>query len=295
MCSVQKVIEPSKDPTVTPSPMVQQNMPMESLSTPLLQREAGPARESKLKKRGSEARMATMFPDLKQIKTLVGKALRHHVYDVEDYYWESGTSQAIARHDHFKDFMQLVILMNMVWIAVETDLNNADVLCNAAPMFQISDNAFCVIFLFEILIRFMSFKHKVHALLDTWFIFDSTLVLLMIWETWIVVILYSFFGFAAGQDGARSSQLLRGLRLARLVRIARAARFLHSVPELWVLGRGMIQGLRAVVAVLVLLTIVIYLFAIIFRITLSGTEVGAGIFDSVPQSMNFLMIRYLWP
>lgn len=89
------------------------------------------------------------------------------------------------------------------------------------------------------------------------------------------------------------TQILRSLRMFRLVRVARATRLLHSMPELGVLAQGMIQGVRSVLAVLCLLMLVIYVFAVTFTMTLSGTDGVSGVFDTVPQSMNFLLLQVL--
>merc|ERR1712178_260997 len=98
-----------------------------------------------------------------------------------------------------------VVVVNTVWIAIETDYNHANVLCQAAPIFQIMDNAFCFIFTFEILVRFLSFSNKKDALQDGWFVFDASLVVLMVWETWVMTVLYEFAGFAGGGDIAKDS------------------------------------------------------------------------------------------
>merc|ERR1719424_771023 len=117
-----------------------------------------------------------------------------------------------------------VILCNTVWIAVETDHNKEDNLCKAALVFQLVDNLFCFIFTAEISVRFLAFKNKCNAFLDSWFVFDASLATLMVWETWIMVLCFLMFGMEVGGKAARDSQALRMLRLVRLVRVARATR-----------------------------------------------------------------------
>jgi hypothetical protein len=131
------------------------------------------------------------------------------------------------------------------------------------------------------LVRFMAFKVKVNALKDSWFVFDGVLVALMIWETWILVFLYLVLN--AGANDMPSSSILRIFRVFRLTRVARTARLLTSVPELMILAKGMFVAMRSVLAVLVLLTLVIYIFAIVF--------VELGVLDTVPTGMNFLLLQ----
>merc|ERR1719424_1135108 len=51
--------------------------------------------------------------------------------------------------------------------------------------------------------------------------------------------------------------------------------------------------MRSVFAILCLLTLCIYIFAVVFAQLLGGTAVGSGKFDSVPGAMNTLMVQVL--
>merc|ERR1719424_2451196 len=116
----------------------------------------------------------------------------------------------------------------------------------------------------------------------------------MIWETWIMVLLYIYFGFASGGQAGKYPQILRMFRLVRLVRVARATRLLHSCPELCTLAKGMIAGMRSVMSVLCLLSLIIYIFAIMFTMTLSeSSAVPSSSFATVPASMDFLFMQVL--
>ncbi|CAK9074142.1 unnamed protein product, partial [Durusdinium trenchii] len=80
---------------------------------------------------------------------------------------------------------------------------------------------------------------------------------------------------------------------ARILRVARAARIINSLPELRVLVKGMAIAMRSTITILALLLIVVYIFAVVFTQLLSGSHVAPGWFDSVPQSMNFLLLQTL--
>lgn len=108
-----------------------------------------------------------------------------------------------------------------------------------------------------------------------------------------MVALYLLFGFASGAQAARGSQVFRILRLVRLVRVARATRLLQNSPELLILAQGVVAGMRSVLAVMSLLMLVIYVFAVVFTMVLAGSAVGSGIFDTVPQSMVTLLLQVL--
>jgi len=116
----------------------------------------------------------------------------------------------------------------------------------------------------------------------------------MVWENWVMVLIFLVKGSApSGGSGSKTSSILRIFRIFRLSRVARTARLLNSIPELMILAKGILIAVRSVLSILFLLTLVIYIFAIVFTQLLSGTPVGAGKFDFVPQSMNFLLLQVL--
>jgi len=241
----------------------------------------------------SNVRMAALLPQVEALKSSIAESLKKHEYDVEQLYHKTGCWQHLARNETFKNVIMCAIILNIVWIAVETDNNKEEFLYNAAPVFQISDNLFCCIFSFEILCRFGAFKRKSSALRDGWFLFDTFLVASMVWETWVMVIMFVAFDWAGGAKTAKNSQALRVLRLFRLVRVARATRLLRAAPELLILARGMLAGLRSVLAVLIMLMLLVFVYGIMFTMTLSATVVGSGVFETVPQSMNSLLLQVL--
>eukprot|EP00416_Gambierdiscus_australes_P023493 CAMPEP_0171080514 /NCGR_PEP_ID=MMETSP0766_2-20121228/15916_1 /TAXON_ID=439317 /ORGANISM="Gambierdiscus australes, Strain CAWD 149" /LENGTH=248 /DNA_ID=CAMNT_0011537759 /DNA_START=109 /DNA_END=855 /DNA_ORIENTATION=- len=79
------------------------------------------------------------------------------------------------------------------------------------------------------------------------------------------------------------------------MRVARMARVLRALPELMILVKGMAVGMRSVSATLGLLVMCIYVFAILFTELLSGTESSRDCFDTVPQSMNCLLLGGVFP
>jgi hypothetical protein len=234
-----------------------------------------------------------MFPNQAMLKQRPLKNLQKPQYNVEDLYHKDGCCQRIARDSTFQNGALVVIVLNVLWIAIDTDYNHSTILSEAPPIFQIVNNIFTIAFVTEILIRFLAFAKKSDCLGDGWFVFDATLVCLMVWETWIEVALDYFFGLTTG--GGQIASVLRIFRMLRLTRVARLARLFRNMPELLILIRGMAFALKSVMATLFLLLVIIYIFAVLFTQQLAGTELGAGIFDNVPQAMNFLMVHSVFP
>merc|ERR1719386_189948 len=120
------------------------------------------------------------------MKERVRQQLSRKKYDVSDFYKETGCAQSIARNSYFEIVTLLVIACNALWIAVDTDHNDSELLINAKLEFQIAEHLFCGYFTCEILIRWLAFQYKVSCLKDAWFMFDSCLVTTMVFETWIM-------------------------------------------------------------------------------------------------------------
>merc|ERR1712110_689891 len=102
----------------------------------------------------------------------------------------------------------------------------------------------------------------------------------MVWETWIM----GHIMVAVGGGTAQHFQLLRTVRLVRLLRVARSARLLHAIPELAVLGQGMIDGVRSLLAVFTMMMLIVYAFGVTFTVVIGNAEVGAGKFGNVTDA-----------
>lgn len=211
-------------------------------------------------------------------------------YEVEDMYRTTGCWQAVARTDLFKNATFVVILLNTVWIGIDTDFNHAHTISQAPLIFQVVENLFCAYFAVEVLVRFMAFRHAAHAFRDGWFVFDSALVAMMVWETWAVLAMTSIMGEKdAVDDPMKNTSLFRVFRLLRLTRVGRMARLLKAVPELLVLVKGAIKAMSTVFWTMFLLTLCLYIFAIVFVQALPQNE-AAG-FANVPQAMISLLVK----
>lgn len=86
------------------------------------------------------------------------------------------------------------------------------------------------------------------------------------------------------------SSILRLIRLARLVRLTRLTRLLRSFPELMIIVKGLAFAARSVCVFSLLWAIITYAFAILFKQLTEGSSVGATLFQSVPESLNTLLL-----
>ncbi|CAJ1360503.1 unnamed protein product [Effrenium voratum] len=232
-----------------------------------------------------------MFPDADKIKDKVRASLFSPEFNPEDIYKTTGWCQQVARNQFFKNLTMFVIVLNAIWIGVDTDLNPAELEVNSPLIFQVVDNIFCIFFCFEITVRYFAYQQPCDAFKDFSFAFDFSLVLTMIWEVWVCSIIVVFMRTSGGTN----LSVLRLLRLFRLVRIARVGRLMSSCRELVVLVKGIGMGLRSVLSTLFLMMVVIYVFAIIFTQLFRDTEEAEGCYENVLQSMNCLMLNVVFP
>ncbi|CAK9096275.1 unnamed protein product [Durusdinium trenchii] len=171
----------------------------------------------------------------------------------------------------------LVILFNAAWIGIDIELNKADMLFNADPVFIIMENLFCVFFLAELVIRFGMFKKTVYIFKDIWFMADLILVSLMplgqqvvpsktlsepclareVLETWLVPVIDAITGEGGGISSGAS--VLRVARVMRVLRTARMARLVRLMPELMILIKGPMAFFT-----LLLLLLFTYVFSVAF-------------------------------
>merc|ERR1719512_7318 len=177
-----------------------------------------------------------VFIQADEMKQKVRKAIGRPEYSVTDYYKEEGIPQLIARSQIFDVVTLCVVAVNAVWLGLSTELNQAAVLSDAPWPFQVGEHFFCSYFIFEWFIRFVSFADKRDCPKDAWFVCDTVLAWLMVFETWFITLLYAVLGANdEAASGLGNAGMLRMLRLLRLTRMARMARLLRAMPELMVM------------------------------------------------------------
>jgi len=221
-------------------------------------------------------------------------ALAKPAYDVCELYKTEGFAQWLARKQEFEMVTLAVITFNAFWLAIDADYNTEPDPSKTPLLFWVMDNVFCAYFTFEWLVRFSAFKRKLEGFTDGWFIFDSVLCGLMVFETWILSIIL----FASPADSnSIDVSFLRVLRLLRLARTGRVAKVLHALPEMLIMIRGIAAATRSVFFMLVLLGICLYIYAITFRQLTAGLDMVHSdvYFESIPTAVSYLLLDGVLP
>lgn len=229
------------------------------------------------------------FVDAEEMKKNMRASAIKPPYNENNLYYKTGTFQHIARDPRFEQMTFAVIAINALWIAIDTDFNQAATLLHATPMFQFAEHFFCFYFTLEWLVRLMSIEKKLSGLRDGWFVFDGILAATMILETWVMTI-FLLLADSGGSEKVGNAGLFRMARLLRLARIARMIRLFRAMPELLIFIKAMAASLRSCVFVFMLLTLLLYVFGIAFRQLTADTPVGDAYFTSVWHAMHTLWI-----
>jgi len=248
---------------------------------------------AQLKKDGGRNRV---FQDAEALKQKARQDRVKPQYNVFDFYHKKGCAQYVAKHWLLEYITLLVVCMNTIWIAIDTDMNSASIITNADLQFQIAENFFCAYFFGELFIRFLAFQIKRHCLMDYWFVFDLLLVTLMVAETWVVPLVFNFLNLDE-EDLANAVNIdfLRILRLVRILRLSRMAKLLRAVPELVIIIKGIGFAARSVLVFFLLWTMIIYVFAIVLRQTTTGFDFGTKHFSTVSHAMVTLFLSGIVP
>jgi len=177
---------------------------------------------------------------------------------IEHARYADGPVSRIVKSKAFEYTTFGVIILNAAEIGADVNykaLNPVpDNLYEGPLFFILAECFFAAYFSVEIILRFIAYNIKLHALRDGWFVFDSILVCFMVLETWVLP--------ATGASGHLKQ--LAVFRLLRLGRITRMARLMRQVPQLMIIVKGMMAAIRAVGWIAALLLMLTYAGAILF-------------------------------
>lgn len=182
----------------------------------------------------------------------------------------------------------IVICLNAIVMGIEADYKKDH---EDHVVWIISENIFCVVWVFEMLAR--QYFHRCKYFKSGWNLMDFFLVCQSIMDAWLMPILGS------SDEGVSQLGTLRLLRMLRMIRLLRLLRLMRLVKELWLIVSGFAESLKTLSWVLMLLTIIFYVGAILLAMTVGGAECEEGgafehwenckmMFGNIPRGMYTL-------
>jgi len=116
-------------------------------------------------------------------------------------------------------------------------------------------------------LRICSNVRKLDSLQEPWLRFDAVLVVCMLVETEIVPPIILLSGSATDSTGILR-KLTSTMRIFRLLRLIRLARLMNVSQEMSLVVKGIKAALPSVMATLALLSMILFIFSVFFRISL---------------------------
>ncbi|CAK0882002.1 unnamed protein product [Prorocentrum cordatum] len=199
---------------------------------------------------------------------------------------ENGWARVATTQWFFFMSMSMVVL-NAAWMWVDTDNSRCNSFVQAEVEVQVVEVAFSLYFSAELLIRWKAYDHRSEALRDKWFLFDAVLVVFMFVEIVVLPASIVVINSGTGDPGAD----IGVFRTLRLLRLSRIARLLRAIPELMMLIRGIAASLRTVSFTVLLLSGLLFIFAIVFKTQVKGDPLEERMFQSVFKSMMTLLMH----
>ena len=232
-------------------------------------------------------RQNSVFPQIDTVRQSIAIAMERR-----KSYTRESTCKCIASHPWFQSVDMAMIGIYAVWMGIDADWNTAMLITESKAIFQTADQLFCIYFVIELGIRYFAFETCRDRIRDPWFVLDSILVPLTLFDTWAMTII-ALVTDVDQQDATavRRSEIIRLFRTLRLTRICHVAKLVKFMPELQILIKAMLVAFRSVFFALMLLLASHYTLAIAFHVTLQGQQVGNELFGSVLASMQTLFVH----
>jgi len=206
------------------------------------------------------------------------------------HYKGSGAAQRIVRSVAFEYATFGLVIFNTLWMAIDLDFNGKALLESSA-VFQAAEHFFVTMFSLELVVRFLAFERKRIAFSDRWFLLDSSIVILMILDSWVLTIAI----VVTGNSNLGGMNIISTLRILRVLRIARMMKICRFMPELETMMSSMLTGIRAVLTAGMIMLAMTYGFAIALRSQSMSTDLGHDLFSSVPLSIYRLLVETMLP
>ncbi|OLP96515.1 Sodium channel protein 60E [Symbiodinium microadriaticum] len=163
----------------------------------------------------------------------------------------------------FSFIVSSIIFLNTVWLGLETDYYDERNYVGQVDPWRIVNYTFVGFFVIELVIRIYS-RSWWPFIADNWNKFDFGLVLLSLMDTFLL------------EQISDSAGSLSSLRVLRVLRVARVLRLLRFFKPLWLLVIGAVDAMRALLWAWVLISILIYIFAILLTRTVGFAHRGAS-------------------
>lgn len=199
---------------------------------------------------------------------------------------------SVVAHPQFEQIVGALVALNCLALGIETNiacLNSGVMPASVAPLVEVIEFVFCVLFSAEIGMRISVHRCKFLIMEGwQWNIFDASIVSVQVLEQ----VMYLSGGII---HSAIMTRAIKVARLLRLFRILRIVRLLHLFTELHARIKSIIESLSSLLTTLALLVMLNYAFSVFFaQITMEANMEKehmemASFFGSLPRTSLTLL------
>mmetsp|Transcript_3276 Transcript_3276/g.8624 ORF Transcript_3276/g.8624 Transcript_3276/m.8624 type:complete len:787 (+) Transcript_3276:136-2496(+) len=152
-----------------------------------------------------------------------------------------------------------LVLLNAIFIGVDTDVNRPDIDPPGEPVritLAVLDNLFCVVWVAEMCLRMYYLRCRYFK--DYFNLLDFALVCLGVFQTWIYPLL--------GSTGLKSHGLKSLMMILRILKLTRLIKIMKMFDRMWMIVQGFSRALQTLGWVILMLFGVIYAGAVFMTI-----------------------------
>ncbi|XP_013386088.1 cation channel sperm-associated protein 1 [Lingula anatina] len=180
----------------------------------------------------------------------------------------------------FGAFILTVIFMNTGMLVAQTW---EEIMVRGGWYFSVFDNLFLGIYIMEVVLKIYVYRAK---FVGGWNILDLSIVILSLVDFILPLVMTSIGGF----NGTAIFRMLRIFRAVRAIRALRVLRTIRFLSNLQVIMTTCLQSIQSMGAIVGLMTLFMYMFAVIGRGLYSGVDPNR--FGTLP-SATFTLFQLL--
>mmetsp|Transcript_61513 Transcript_61513/g.144092 ORF Transcript_61513/g.144092 Transcript_61513/m.144092 type:complete len:591 (-) Transcript_61513:360-2132(-) len=172
--------------------------------------------------------------------------------------------KAFVQHPSFEIFFGMVVITNAIFIGVDVQQSLSG---DTPEAFQVVQSIYAFLFTLELTARLMAHGLRLFVSDDgLWTMLDVVIVLSSLWDLAVDIVdaIQAQAAQAGGFSGVSSLKAFRVVRITRIVKAIRLMKIFRFVMALRTLVTSILHTLKSLFWAMILLSIIIYVFAILF-------------------------------
>ncbi|KAI8482636.1 Cation channel sperm-associated protein 1 [Branchiostoma belcheri] len=245
----------------------------------------GSVRDTRIRTRGVRSqeqtdRLEVVTKEESKTTAVSGKSAAKKVDKVKEELLKNASPLRRAVYDmvesnFFGGMILVVILLNTAMLVVQTF---EEIEVGAGSFFLVLDNLFSGVYMLECAMKLYAYRGSYFK--EGWNDLDFIIVMFNLVD--VIMDLYTGGAPSSATSGTESAEIFRLFRIFRALRALRAIRFLGNLQ---VIMTTCLQSIQSMGAIFLLMSLFLYMFAVIGRGLYSGIYADNGRFDNLAIAM----------